>query len=140
MLLAVLDLLLAAIHLGVVLGVLVLWIPRSTRRLHFWLVVLTAISWLGLGLLYGSIGYCFLTDWHWDVKRMRGQTHLPGSFIHYVVTRWLKLPVSSTTTDRWTAMSFASVATLSIILEIRDVRRRRTRSRAQPLDRIFRTR
>jgi hypothetical protein len=125
MFLAVLDTLLAALHLGVVLGYLVLWIPRSTRRVHLWLVALTAVSWLGLGLFCGSIGYCFLTDWHWDVKRMRGQTHLPGSFIHYAVTRWLALDVRSNTTDLWTGVCFVVVAMASIILEIRDARRRR---------------
>ena len=140
MVLAILDVLLAAIHLGVVVAVLVLWIPRSTRRVHFALVVLTAGSWLGIGLLYGNIGYCFLTDWHWDVKRLRGQTHLPASFIHYMVTRWLKLPVRSSTTDLWTALSFASVAVISIIAYVRDLRRRRTLSRARPLEEISSTR
>jgi hypothetical protein len=133
MVLAILDVLLTAVHLGVVVAVLVLWIPRSTRRVHFALVMITAGSWLGIGLLYGNIGYCFLTDWHWDVKRLRGQTHLPASFIHYMVARWLKLPVRATTTDLWTGLSFAFVAILSIILEVRELWRRRTRSRARPL-------
>jgi hypothetical protein len=56
---------------------------------------------------------------------MRGQTHLPGSFIHYAVTRWLALDVRSNTTDLWTGVCFVVVAMASIILEIRDARRRR---------------
>jgi hypothetical protein len=44
--------------------------------------VLTASSWLVLGYFYG-LGYCFLTDWHWQVKRALGVRRLPGSFIKY---------------------------------------------------------
>lgn len=33
----------------------------------------------------GHIGYCPLTDWHWDVKRELGEANLPASFIKYQV-------------------------------------------------------
>src|SRR5689334_3666364 len=81
--LALLDWFLTALHLAVVLGFVLLWIPRRTARLHRHLVVLTAFSWLVLGYTRG-FGYCVLTDLHWRVKHARGITHLPGSFIKYV--------------------------------------------------------
>ncbi len=55
------------------------WIPRRSRRWHLGLIVLTLVSWLGLGFFYG-FGYCILTDWHWDVKRALGHTDIPWSF------------------------------------------------------------
>jgi hypothetical protein len=76
------DWLLTGVHVAVVLGFMFLWIPRSTVRLHRWVVGLTAASWLVLGYFYG-LGYCFLTDLHWHVKRSLGVRHLPGSFIKY---------------------------------------------------------
>ena len=80
--LALLDWTLTALHVAVILAFMFLWIPRSTVRLHRWVVLTTAVSWLGLGLWKG-LGYCFLTDLAWRVKHARGQVHLPNSFIKY---------------------------------------------------------
>jgi len=74
--------LLPVVHVAVIAGFLFLWIPKSTVRLHRWIVGLTAVSWLVLGYFYG-LGYCFLTDLHWHVKRSLGVRRLPGSFIKY---------------------------------------------------------
>jgi len=46
-------------------------------------VGVTLFSWLGLGFWYG-LGYCFLTDWEWDVKRTLGEGNLPHSFTQYL--------------------------------------------------------
>jgi len=42
----------------------------------------TLLSWFVFGIWYGW-GYCFLTDWQWQVKEKRGETNLPASFIKY---------------------------------------------------------
>ena len=115
---------LSVLHLGVVLGNLLLWLPRATRRAHLVLVAITAASWFGLGLLYG-IGYCFLSDWHWQIKRLRGEVDVPGSFIHYCATRWLGVPIAPETTNLLTGVGFALAACLSIALNLRDWLRRR---------------
>jgi hypothetical protein len=81
-LLAALDWFLTALHVVIVLAFCFLWIPQSTARLHLWLVSCVAFSWLVLGLFKG-MGYCLLTDVGWRVKRARGETHLPGSFLKY---------------------------------------------------------
>ena len=77
-----LDWLLIAVHAGVVLAFVFLWIPRRTARLHGWLVLLVAFSWIVIGYFKG-FGYCILTDLHWRVKRARGEWPLPGSFLKY---------------------------------------------------------
>lgn len=76
------DWLLTVVHVAVIAGFMFLWIPKSTVRLHRWIVGLTAASWLVLGYFYG-LGYCFLTDLHWHVKRSLGVRHLPSSFIKF---------------------------------------------------------
>jgi len=76
------DWLLTVVHLVVIAAFMFLWIPKSTVRLHRWIVGLTAASWLVLGYFYG-LGYCFLTDLQWHVKRALGVRRLPGSFVKY---------------------------------------------------------
>ena len=49
-------------------------------------LILTFISWVGFGYYYG-FGYCFLTDWHWQLKEKAGETDLPLSYIKLVLDR-----------------------------------------------------
>jgi Protein of Unknown function (DUF2784) len=58
------------------------WIWKKTRKVHLVTLGLTIASWFILGIWHGW-GYCFLTDWHWDVKEKLGEKNLPGSFIKY---------------------------------------------------------
>jgi len=58
------------------------WAWHRVRRIHFTTISLTLMSWFGLGIFYGW-GYCPCTDWHWQVKRRLGETHLPYSYIKY---------------------------------------------------------
>jgi hypothetical protein len=44
-------------------------------------------SWFVLGAWYG-VGYCLLTDWHWDIKRQLGEVNLPNSYIEYCLARF----------------------------------------------------
>lgn len=68
-------------HSAVILINLLGWIPRRARRLHLAVLGLTAFSWFALGPLLGHpAGYCFCTDWHWQVRRALGY-HDPGSYI-----------------------------------------------------------
>ena len=82
--LLMLDIFFTLLHLAVVGVNLFAWIPKTTRRLHRWCVGATAFCWFGAGLVVGNIGYCPLTDWHWRIKYMRGETGLPNSFITYL--------------------------------------------------------
>lgn len=77
-----LDVLLTFAHLALVVFNLFGWIPRATRKAHLITIALTAASWLGLGIWFGT-GYCPLTDWQWDVKEKLGERNLPPNFIEY---------------------------------------------------------
>jgi hypothetical protein len=63
---------------------LVGWIWKKTRKIHLITILLTLFSWVVLGIWYG-FGYCFCTDWHWDVIRMLGRDPGTNSYIHYMV-------------------------------------------------------
>lgn len=81
---ALLDIFFVCFHTGLILFNLTGWIWEKTRRVHLAAIGLTAFSWFALGLLYGW-GYCFCTDWHWQVRRALGDTDLPASYITFLV-------------------------------------------------------
>ena len=61
------------------------WILRRTRRLHLITMSLTAFSWFVLGIFYG-FGYCFCTQWHWEVRELLGYHDTSTSYIHLLLT------------------------------------------------------
>jgi hypothetical protein len=67
------------------------WIFVKTRKLHLFVLLITLFSWFVLGIWYG-FGYCFLTDWHYEVLRKLGETQMPQSYIAFLIqklTGWL---------------------------------------------------
>lgn len=83
-LLAMLDWLLHAAHVGLIAFILGGWLVPAWRGLHLMMIGAVWLCWLGLGFYVGHIGYCILTDWHWQVKTLLGQAHLPSSYIEYL--------------------------------------------------------
>src|SRR5690606_41522099 len=81
-----LDILLAIVHLIIIFFILLGWLWKDTRRLHFYSILVTADSWFGLGIWFG-LGYCPITDWQWQVKGELGEQNLPASCIKDVVDR-----------------------------------------------------
>ncbi len=121
-LLYALDLFFVVFHTAWILFSLLGWIPRRTRRANLVVLLLTAASWLGLGLFFG-IGYCPLTDWHWQVLRALGQRDLPRSYTQYLLIRLLGIRLDAGTVDLLTAASAAAALVVSVWLNIRTPRR-----------------
>ncbi|MEO9870038.1 DUF2784 domain-containing protein [Ekhidna sp.] len=82
-----LDYFLTFFHSAFVLFVLFGWIPKSTRKAHLLAILLVLFAWLVIGLYKGVIGYCPLTDWHWDIKRALGERNIPSSFTEYMLEK-----------------------------------------------------
>src|SRR5947209_1654024 len=108
-----LDILFTILHLAIILFNLLGWIPKSTRRGHFIVVLLTAASWFLLGIWFG-IGYCPVTDWQWQVKEKLGERNLPNSFIEYYAEKLTGRNFDPGFVDTITATAFAIAALLSI--------------------------
>ena len=89
------------------------WIWRSTRRLHLISLSLTLGSWSILGIWYG-FGYCFLTHWHWNVKRLLGETDLPNSFVKYFLDGLLRSDFDGGMIDIITGLGLALPIVLSL--------------------------
>ena len=108
-----LDILLTILHLSIILFNLFGWIPKTTRKAHFIVILLTAASWFLLGIWFG-IGYCPVTDWQWQVKEKSGERNLPNNFIEYVAEKASGRNFDSGFVDAVTAVGFAVAALLSV--------------------------
>lgn len=63
------------------------------------ILLITLVSWFGFGYFYG-FGYCFLTEWHWQIKEKLGESNLPASYIKYVLDRLTGKDWDPVTVDR----------------------------------------
>lgn len=98
------------------------WIWKSTRKLNLITLILTGGSWFILGLFYG-LGYCPLTEWHFQILRKLGHTNLPSSYIKYLIERITPFRPGAELVDTTTVVVFFVALGLSIILNIRDRRK-----------------
>ncbi|MDO9551582.1 DUF2784 domain-containing protein [Rhodonellum sp.] len=89
------------------------WLWRPLQKWQLLTISLTFASWLGLGIWYG-LGYCPLTDWHWDILRKMGETNLPNSYISYLFQRLLGLKLP----DLWVDVLTVSMAILALAASI----------------------
>jgi len=123
-----LDIFFVLFHTFIVFFNLFGWIWKRTRKYNLFLLLLTGGSWLFLGLLVGTLGYCPLTDWHFEVLEKLGRTDLPLSYIKYLADRLTGLSYSSVIVDRITLYSFLAALIISLFLNIRDYRKTNLRN------------
>ena len=95
------------------------WIWKRIRLLNLITLLLTGASWLILGLIVGTLGYCPLTDWHFSILTKLGKTGLPSSYIKYLADRLTGLDLSPTLVDHFTLYAFLTALGISLILNLR---------------------
>lgn len=110
-----LDVFFTLLHIIIIGFNLLGWIWKSTRKLHFYSVLLTAFFWFVLGFWFG-FGYCPITDWQWKVKSELGEQGLPNSFIKYITDKMLGSNIDISFVDRITGTCFGIVTLLSVYL------------------------
>jgi hypothetical protein len=113
-----LDIFFTVFHTALVLFNLFGWIWKKTRRLNLICLLLTAGSWLILGIFYG-FGYCPLTDWHFSVLGKLGYTNLPDSYLSFLFTRLTGLPVDQSLVDTVTLWGLIIALVISLYLNLR---------------------
>lgn len=107
------DILFTFLHLAIIRFNLLGWIWPFTRKLHLMVVGTTLASWLILGIWYG-LGYCPLTDWHWQVKKRLGEQNLPNSFIKYFADKVTGQHIASGLIDLATVSGFVPIVLLTL--------------------------
>ncbi len=123
-LLQVLDVFFVVFHSALILFVLFGWILRPFRPLHLIVVLLTGASWFILGLFYG-IGYCPLTDWHWQVLRQLGETGLPPAYVQYILQRLLGVQITPAFSDIITLLGWAGALIIALFLQYKNLQKRK---------------
>jgi len=136
----ILDIFFVVFHTALILFNLSGWIWKRTRVLNMITLVLTGSSWLFLGLITGTMGYCPLTDWHFDVLEKTGKTGLPNSYIKYLTDRLSGLDVNPSLVDSITLYAFLAVLLISLVFNIRDFLKMRTRRSGRRRDKRVRRR
>ena len=101
------------LHISLIVFNLFGWLYSKTRKAHLISVLLTFVSWFGLGIFYGW-GYCPSTDWHWQVQQSLGITDLPNSYIKYLVDTVTGLSANPFLIDLFTLILFLTAFILSI--------------------------
>ena len=116
----ILDIFFLVFHSSLTLFNLFGWMLRKTRIWNLATLLLTGASWLLLGMLTGTLGYCPLTEWHFNVLSKLGVTNLPDSYIKYLADRITGLNINSSMVDKVTLYSFLAALTISVLLNIKD--------------------
>ena len=97
------------------------WSIKKLRKWNLMTLLATAFSWFILGLWYGW-GYCFCTDWHWDVREKLGYHDMSWSYNHFLILKLTGINVPVDLVNYSTAILFFLSLLLSIILNFRDLK------------------
>lgn len=96
------------------------WIFKKTRIIHIITMILTFFSWYILGIWYGW-GYCFCTDWHFQIRDKLGYIDPSNSYIHFLILKITGLNFNETLVINITFMVFILCFILSVILNTYDL-------------------
>ncbi len=99
------------------------WTWKKTRKANLIVLLLTAFSWFILGIWYG-IGYCFCTEWHYQVRMKLGYFDMPSSYVKFLIDSVTGLDVNAKLVDILTLTFFLSALIVSIFSNVRDWRNR----------------
>lgn len=114
----ILDIFFLSFHSILIIFNLFGWILKPLRKANLITLFLTGASWFILGIFYG-IGYCPLTDLHWNVLNKLGHTTLPNSYIKYLVDRIIGININSQLIEILTTTLFFLALTLSIYVNLK---------------------
>jgi len=97
------------------------WIWARTRRWNLVTLLLTAFSWFVLGIWYGW-GYCFCTDWHWNVREHLGYHDMTESYVQFLILKLTGIDLPVKEVNIATVVIFFVSLAMSIFLNIKERR------------------
>lgn len=100
------------------------WIFPKTRKWNLLTLLITAFSWFVLGIWYGW-GYCFCTDWHWTIREHLGYHDMSSSYNHFLILKLTGMNLSHRLVDIVTVVVFTLSLALSLLVNIKDSKKRR---------------
>lgn len=105
------------------------WLWKKTRKLNLILLLLTSFSWFILGICYG-FGYCFCTDWHYQVRMHLGYYNMPPSYTKFLVDSLTGLDFNAKLVDACTLFFFLLALSASIYTNVKDWKGRARKMKA----------
>jgi hypothetical protein len=99
------------------------WIVTRWRKWNLITLSLTAFSWFVLGIFYG-FGYCFLTDWHWQIRERLGLSTAAHSYITFLIDEMTGISVNEKLVEICTGIFFFVAFAVSIYLNLKKRKRR----------------
>ena len=106
-------------HFTFVLFIIFGWMFKESRFVNLMLFIFTFFSWFVLGRFFGY-GYCFITDWHWKVKKKLGKHPLKGGYIKYILDSLTGKDFDSQKTESRVMKLTYIIFFISIILNLKD--------------------
>ena len=100
------------------------WMIPRWRLANLITLCLTAFSWFFLGIWYGW-GYCFCTDWHWQIRNLLGYENSSSSYIHFLILKITHVDLPENLVDYGIAILFFTSFSISIYLNIQKFKRRK---------------
>ncbi len=124
MIYTVIDVFFVVFHTTLILFNVLGWVWKKTRLANLITLGLTGGSWFILGIFYG-LGYCPLTEWHFDVLQKLGKTNLPSSYIEYLAERLTGTNFDGDTVNIITLVGFFIALILSAYLNYLDYKKKK---------------
>lgn len=113
-----LDWFFVILHTLLIIFNLLGWIWKPFRKANLITLLLTGLSWTLLGIFYG-IGYCPLTDWHWEVLSKLGEQPQTNTYVAYLFNRILGISFTDQFADIITLWSYLTALMLSLAVNIK---------------------
>jgi hypothetical protein len=104
------------------------WIWQKTRFWHLVTMGLTAFSWFVMGAIYG-FGYCFCTDWHFQVRERLGYHDTETSYVQLLAHRVFGIRMSRDASDVLALSVFGLILLAMAIVWTREIQHRRPREK-----------
>lgn len=101
------------------------WIFSKTRKLNLITLLLTAFSWFVVGIWKG-IGFCYCTEWHWQVREQLGYHDQTRSYIHFLILKLTGANLNISLVETATVVVFGVSLAMSVWLNVRDYRKKKS--------------
>jgi hypothetical protein len=131
MMLAILNVFFFVFHSALIAFNMFGWAWRRTRAWNLLTLGLTAGSWFVMGIWYG-IGFCVCTEWHMQVRRAMGIHDPESSYVQLLFSHVLGAHIPTSQVNLLCGVVFGVAVVLSVILNIRDWRRKPSAERNSP--------
>ena len=105
-------------HLSLMLLILFAWLIPCLRKMHLIVALLIGFTWL-IFLQSKGIGYCILTDWHWQILMKLGKTNLPETYGQYLYERLTGLTIQKNTAQSIILYYWLGSLILSLVMVFR---------------------